>query len=237
MKKIRNKTKIGIVFCNVLLCLMFQMVSAHAWMETQVINDYGNDMVMFDEEFYEKYEIDTEDDPKGDLDTIYEAFSKHWYDDKATQLTEKKNEDYAYIDVLDISKELVSEKLVIKIRTRGNLDKEDYWTCCVWNSDMLLMFAKLGDDFILIDIDNDDELYEGKFYDTDDQFIVRFEDIDKEAWEGSDIKFMSIGMNSDNDVIVDINPNSVNLNLIYLVTGVVLTILILFAIAVYYKTK
>lgn len=234
MKKINKKN--GLVIANILLCLMLQTVQAFAWMDTEVVNDYSNDMVMFDETFYEKYEIDMDDDPNRDLDKMHEAFTKHWYDDKATVLTDKKNEDYAYIDILDISKEVVSDELVIKIRTRGNLDKEDYLMCFIWNSDMLLLFAKIGSTYRLYDLDNE-ETYSGKFYDTDDQFITRFESIDEKVWEGSDIKFISIGMNSDNDIIVDINPNPVNWTLVYIITGLIVAFVVLFAIAIYYKNR
>lgn len=234
-KERKFNKKIGVV-ALIFLTLMIQTTSAFAWMDTEVINDYSNDMVMYDEELYEKYEFDTDDNPNSDLDAMHESFSKHWYDEKATVLTEEKNEDYAYIDILDISKEVVSDKLVIKIRTRGNLDKEDFWMCFLWNNDMLIMFTKIGDTFRLYDLDNDAS-YTGKFYDTDDQFITRFSGIDEEAWEGTDIKFISIGMNSDNDIIVDINPNPVNLVLIYTTTAVIVLIVVLFAVAVYYKNK
>lgn len=234
--KMKNKTKKGLVIANIIVCLMFQTIQAFAWMDTEVINDYSKDMVIYDEEFYEKYEINMDDDPNSDLDTMYDAFQKHWYDEKATILTEKKQEDFAYVDILDISKEVVDDELVIKVRTRGNLDKEDYWICFVWNDDMLIMFTKIGDSFRLYDLDND-ESYSGKFYDTDDQFITRFEDINEEAWEGTDIKFISIGMNSDNDIIVDINPNPIDWTRIYLISGIIITFIVLFAIAVYYKNK
>lgn len=231
-----KKLKIGLVMGNIFLCLMFQSISAFAWMGTEVINDYSEDMVLYDEEFYEKYAIDMDKDPNQDLDTLHEKITEHWYDEKSTVLTPQKLEDYAYVDILDISKEVVDEALVIKVRTRGNVDDEDYWLCFVWNDDMLLLFSKIGNTFRLNDIENEDS-YTGKFYDADDQYIIRYEDIDEKAWKGSDIKFISIGMNSDFDIIVDITPNPINWNMIYISVGIVALIIILFSLAVYYKNR
>ena len=231
-----KKLKIGMFLVNIVMCLMIQSISALAWMDTEVINDYSNDMISFDEEFYEEYEIDVDDDPNSDLDKMHEAFSKHWYDEKATVLTAEKNEDYAYIDILDISKEVVSEELVIKVRTSGNIQKEEYWICFLWNNEMTLMFTCFGDTIRLYDLENE-ENYVGKFYDTDEQFISRFENVDEEAWKGSDIKFISMGLNSDNDIIVDISPNPINYNIIYISFGIIALVIILFALVVYYKNK
>ena len=231
-----KKLKIGMFLGNIVMCLMLQSISVFAWMDTEVINDYSNDLVMFDENLYEKYEIDVDDDPNSDLDKMHEAFSKHWYDEKATVLTAEKNEDYAYIDILDISKEVVSEELVIKVRTSGNIQKEEYWICFLWNNEMTLMFTCFGDTIRLYDLENE-ENYVGKFYDTDEQFISRFENVDEEAWKGSDIKFISMGLNSDNDIIVDISPNPINYNIIYISFGIIALVIILFALVVYYKNK
>ena len=231
-----KKLKIGMVLGNIVICLMIQSISALAWMDTQVINDYSNDMVSFDEEFYEKYEIDTESNTEKDLDTLHEAITKHWFSAKSTVLTPKKQEKYEYVDILDISKEVVSEELVIKVRTSGNIEKEEYWICFLWNNEMTLMFTCFGDTIRLYDLENE-ENYVGKFYDTDEQFISRFENVDEDAWKGSDIKFISIGLNSDNDIIVDISPNPINYNMVYISFGIIALVIILFALVVYYKNK